>query len=191
MAEQIDIVDLEEEFFTRLAAVRPCRVGEIGTKGWDGRDGGSPRKTRMAAVNPAATWTGIDLFEGDGVDVVADVHQMSKHFEPAHFDGLVMVAVLEHVARPWIAAAELAAVVRPGGLLLVGTHQTFPYHPYPADYWRFTREALGELFAEWSGWKVLASKYDYPCKVLPLGNVTPWNFQADSWLTVSCIAERL
>jgi 2-polyprenyl-3-methyl-5-hydroxy-6-metoxy-1,4-benzoquinol methylase len=44
------------------------------------------------------------------------------------FDALVAVAVFEHLERPWIAAKEVARVLKPGGFAYVSTHQTFPLH---------------------------------------------------------------
>lgn len=184
---------LHDRFWQRLAILSPCRVLEIGTRAWDGH-GIRHHRERLLVANPAAEWLGIDLLAGDGVDVVADAHELSAHFEPGRFDAAILIALLEHVRRPWDVARELAKVVRPGGLAIVGTHQAFPYHGYPNDYYRFTREGLAEIFGPRHGWQS-ETEYEYPAKVIPLGNIfthaTGWNFEAEAWLNVSCLAERL
>lgn len=183
-----------QAWFDWLARQDSPRVLEVGTRGW----GGAPPKHHRAAVqdaSPGAEWIGLDLEPGEDVDVVADVHEISRHFPIGHFSGVVCCAVLEHLRRPWLAAAQLAQVTRPGGRLFCQTHQSFPYHAYPADYFRFSVEALGEIFAPDAGWRVLKSGYEYPAKVVPLDNYWPhavgWNFAAEAWLNVECVAERV
>lgn len=183
---------LTDRFFDRLAS-GAWDVLEVGTRGWDGRE---PRHHKARVMgNPANRWTGCDALPGPGVDVVADLCELSRHFPAGRFGAAVVPAVLEHVARPWEAAAELAKVVRPGGLLFVSTHHTFPHHEYPRDYFRFTADGLRALFGAWSGWRVLSAEHEFPCKVVPMGNLWPhadgWNFEADAWLNVTCLAERL
>ena len=38
-----------------------------------------------------------------------------------------------------------------GGLIYIQTHQSFPLHGYPHDYFRFSREALASLFGTHDG----------------------------------------
>lgn len=186
--------ELHNKFWDHLATITPCRVLEIGTRGWDGK---APvhHKNRVLQVNPAAEWTGVDIMAGEGVDVVADIHQLSQLLPAEHYHAAIAIAVWEHLARPWTAAKELAKVIQPGGMALISTHQTFPYHAYPKDYFRFSREALGEIFAPDHGWRVVESAYEFPCTVVPKCNYFAhahnWNFEADAWLTVSCLAERV
>jgi SAM-dependent methyltransferase len=60
----------------------------------------------------------------------------------ASFDAVLSTQVLEHVRDPTLYLGECCRVVRPGGRLLLTTHGVFPYHPDPADYWRWTCEGL-------------------------------------------------
>lgn len=62
--------------------------------------------------------------------------------------------ILEHIPKPWVAAAEMVRVLRPGGL---GVHTTCAYNPRHGlpqfnDYYRFLPDGLAELF---EGVKVL------------------------------------
>jgi SAM-dependent methyltransferase len=61
------------------------------------------------------------------------------------FSIAVSQEVLEHLREPQLALAELARVVRPGGLLYLQTPFIIGYHAAPADYWRFTNEGLAAM----------------------------------------------
>ena len=65
-----------------------------------------------------------------------------------------------------MAAVEIARALRPGGLFYVQTHQTFPIHAYPYDYWRFTKEALETLFCPRSGYSVLGTDQQFNARIL-------------------------
>jgi SAM-dependent methyltransferase len=56
--------------------------------------------------------------------------------------------VLEHIAKPWIAAREMVRVLRPGGIGLHTTCAFNPRHGFPQfkDYYRFLPDGLAELF---------------------------------------------
>jgi SAM-dependent methyltransferase len=179
------------QWYAWLRAQPSPRILEVGVAEWDGRE---PKHHRDAilALNPRTEWVGLDVKAGRDVSVVADLHEISRHFPAAHFDGVFCASVLEHLRRPWVAAKELAAVVKPGGRLLVQTHQSFPVHGYPSDFFRFTREGLAEVFAADTGWRVLASEYQFPAKVVPLDNqMEDWNFAAEAWLNVAALVERV
>ena len=58
-----------------------------------------------------------DITDHDGVDVVADVHDLQ--FEDTSFDNIIGVDVLHHFARPGFALRECARVLRPGGRIIL------------------------------------------------------------------------
>src|SRR5437867_3375661 len=57
------------------------------------------------------------------------------------------LALLEHVEDPERVVAELHRVLKPNGQVDVVVPFCHPYHAYPADYSRFSRERLAGLFA--------------------------------------------
>lgn len=63
---------------------------------------------------------------------------------PAGADGVVSFQVLEHVWDLDWYLGEARRLLRPGGWLLLSTHGTWPYHPHPTDYRRWTRTGLIE-----------------------------------------------
>lgn len=65
------------------------------------------------------------------------------------FDVVICEQVLEHVADPWTAAANLRRLCRPGGRVIVSTPFLIKVHDYPEygmpDFWRFTPRGLRTL----------------------------------------------
>jgi SAM-dependent methyltransferase len=87
---------------------------------------------------------GVDIEPGDGVDVVASPE--GRTFLPdACADLVVSFQVLEHVRLPERFLAECRRILRPGGILLLTTHGTYPFHPDPLDLHRWTGEGLVRL----------------------------------------------
>lgn len=66
----------------------------------------------------------------------------------ASFDVVVASDVFEHLERPWLAAAEIGRILRPGGLAITHTRFSWGSQPRREDYWRFSAEGLEFLFAD-------------------------------------------
>jgi SAM-dependent methyltransferase len=89
----------------------------------------------------------FDIVPGSGVTIVGDL-QACPQVPDDTYDVIVCTQVLEHVPNPFLAAAELARILKPGGLLLLTVPAAYPYHSAPDDYWRFSRDSLRLLFGE-------------------------------------------
>ncbi len=99
-----------------------------------------------------------ELFESSGADYVAadidgspDVRIAPGErlpFESGSFDSVVSFQVLEHVRDVLFYLGECRRALRPGGRLFLSTHGTWPYHPHPTDFWRWTREGLRAVVEE-------------------------------------------
>lgn len=67
-------------------------------------------------------------------------------FKDASFDGVVSIAVLEHVKDPFKCAREIARVLKPGAWLKCCVPFLQPLHGYPHHYFNMTHEGLRTLF---------------------------------------------
>src|SRR5262249_48924013 len=96
-------------------------------------------------VDPAWTYTGLDVVAGPGVDtVVADPYYWSELGE-ASFDVVVSGQALEHIEYPWRTVEQMARVLRPGGVAFVIAPSSGPEHRHPVDCWRFLPDGLRAL----------------------------------------------
>lgn len=183
-----------DQFLAMVASMRRPRILELGSLKWPELKMPSCRSIILGR-NPGVAYVGVDIQAGQDVDVVADAHALGATLPPASFDVFICRAALEHVRRPWVVAAELAKVVRPGGLGFVQTHQTFPLHGYPSDYFRFSVAATKEIFAADVGWKTLRAEHEFPCRIVPWNNIFPhahdWNFEGEAYLNVVAMVERI
>lgn len=86
----------------------------------------------------------LDIFPHSEAHVAGDGHYLP--FVDEAFDGVYMLAVLEHVCNPFAVTQEVARVLKPGGFVLVAAPFIYPLHGAPSDYFRFTDEGLRQLF---------------------------------------------
>jgi SAM-dependent methyltransferase len=142
-----------------LALPAGSRVLELGTLRWI-----ADRPTIHSHFAPHVEWIGSDVKAGTDVDIVADAHALTEITGRDQFDCIMAVSVFEHLARPWIAAKEIALALKPGGRVYVLTHFAYPIHGYPNDYFRFTRESLELLFDD-AGLFHIETSYAFPAHI--------------------------
>jgi SAM-dependent methyltransferase len=95
----------------------------------------------------ADTYTGIDKREGSGVDQVVDGNNLLQAYEPDTFDLVICCETLEHDPHFWLTIANMRAVLKPGGWLIITCPGTaFHRHNFPGDYYRFFDDAFGVFF---------------------------------------------
>jgi hypothetical protein len=94
---------------------------------------------------------GVDMRDGPGVDRVVNLEDALPS-DIGFFQHVECCSVLEHSRRPWLLAANLERVLVAGGTLHLSVPFIWRYHGYPGDLWRFTHEAVRELFQaiEWT-----------------------------------------
>src|SRR6266536_6287501 len=100
-------------FIEELARIPHPRVIELGTR----RQPGQGNTRHSAWVPHAAAYVGVDYETGEDVDLVADAHELSKHVPCESVDCVVSCSVFEHIKYPWIAALEIAKILRVGGVV--------------------------------------------------------------------------
>ena len=153
--------DLEHRFIARCAELDAPRVLELGTlKSVPGRS-----TMHRDWVPHASEFLGTDIEAGPDVDIVADLHRLTDVVGEERFDVIMSASTFEHLKYPTLAAHELMKALKVGGQLFVQTHQSFPLHGYPSDYFRFSQDALASLFGTQMGFEVLATNYDFPARI--------------------------
>lgn len=68
-------------------------------------------------------------------------------FADGTFDGVLSLAVLEHVRNPFASAREICRVLKPGGRILAVVPLLAPVHAYPDHFYNMTAEGLANLFS--------------------------------------------
>jgi SAM-dependent methyltransferase len=152
---------LMDEFLARSRLLEKPSVLELGTK-----RSIPTRSTKHDDFIPhAGQYLGTDIEAGIDVDIVADVHCLTRVTGVEQFDVIISCSTFEHLKYPHLAAHEIMKALKVGGLLFIQTHQTFPLHAYPFDYFRFSREALSGLFGTKMGFHVIATDYEFPVRL--------------------------
>ena len=80
--------------------------------------------------------------------IIADITDCRDTIPDESFDIVMSSDVFEHIDRPWLAAAEIGRILKPGGLAITHTLFAWRNHPCPIDYWRYSPECLEFLFAD-------------------------------------------
>ncbi|MDA9689798.1 class I SAM-dependent methyltransferase [Betaproteobacteria bacterium] len=100
-----------------------------------------------------------NLSNNEGIDFSWDLHKPLPIDAPVkNFDFIICSSVMEHVSRPWLAAKNIESVIGKKGILIWTTPWVWRIHGYPNDYWRFTPNAVKELFTNiswsWIGYEI-------------------------------------
>ena len=114
-------------------------------------DVGCGKKPYLPYFSTAAEYVGLDVVPNPFAELQGPVEELPV--PDASFDLVLCIQVLEHADDPARAVRELHRVTRPGGRVLASTHGTQPYHPSPADYWRWTHTGLARLFETNGDWR--------------------------------------
>ena len=138
------------------------RVLEIGTK----RSIKDRSTMHKDWITHAKEYLGCDVENGIDVDIVCDVHKLSETLGVESFDVIITCSGFEHFKYPHLAAHEIMKVLNINGLVFIQTHQSFPIHAYPYDYFRFSKQALEGLFGAKMGVEIIESSYEFPCSVV-------------------------
>ncbi|HRE83603.1 MAG TPA: methyltransferase domain-containing protein [Opitutaceae bacterium] len=112
-------------------------------------------------------YTGFDICAGENVDVVGDAHELSHYFPEECFDFAFSVSVWEHLAMPWKVSLELNRILKTGGVAMINSHQCWPSHEEPWDYYRFSEYSWSTLFNPYTGFEILTCGQGFPGIVVP------------------------
>jgi hypothetical protein len=142
---------LQSRFFSKMrvkSKIQPLKVLEIGSRNRSGN-------IRRSLLGECVEYVGMDIIQGENVDIVGDAHDLSSIFPPNSFDAIFSMSVFEHLLMPWKVALELNKLLKPGGYAMITTHHTFPLHEMPWDFWRFSDQSWHSLFNSATGFRVI------------------------------------
>ncbi len=112
------------------------------------------------------------------------------------FDVVYSNNVFEHLEKPWIAAANLLKLVKPGGICITLVPFSVRYHEAPGDFFRYTHTCIPHLFRLAGPIQVLEQGYDISARrndeqgsgkdndICPVDGFGAWR---ETWTTVSII----
>ena len=152
---------LINHFFKRYT--RHAGSGSVLELGSRSRSG----NVRRDLVHKELDYVGFDIVAGDNVDVMGDAHKLSDYFDKDSFDVIFSMSVFEHLAMPWKVALELNKVLKPGGMMLHTTHQTWPLHEEPWDYWRYSKDTWNCIFNRKTGFEVVETQIGEKGTIVP------------------------
>ncbi len=101
-----------------------------------------------ATCPPVATYIGLDVTSGTGVDVVIDPNG-SLPITANSVDLVLASSVFEHDLFFWETFLELVRITKMGGLIYINAPSNGRYHRYPVDNWRFYPDS-GKALEAWA-----------------------------------------
>ena len=102
-------------------------------------------------------------------------------------------SVLEHLLMPWKVAIELNAVLNDGAIGLFTTHQCWPIHDAPWDFWRFSDRAWDGLFNKSTGFEIIETSMGEPAFIVAqrCHVVTNFGMQQAGWLASNVLFRKI
>lgn len=107
-----------------------------------------------AALFARGSLESVDINHGDPEpDFIDDICAASR-LQPARYDGIVCLSVLEHVYDPFAAIVQIRRLLQPGGYLLIHLPFLYRYHAPPdlefTDCYRFSRDGIAWMLRDFS-----------------------------------------
>jgi SAM-dependent methyltransferase len=131
-----------EQYRPEMPVGKPIQVLEIGSKSYHEQD-----TYRSLFPSPEFAYTGLDIEPGTNVDIVPRNPFIWDEVQDSTFDVCISGQTFEHNPYYWITFAEIARVLKPGGLALIIAPGAGPVHRYPLDCWRFYPDSWAALCA--------------------------------------------
>jgi len=86
----------------------------------------------------------VDFVGFPNIDIVADLADPLP-IRSQSVDAVVSISVFEHLQNPARVAAEVARILKPGGIFYLATPFQYPFHGAPRDFTRWTLPGLSNL----------------------------------------------
>lgn len=122
----------------RIARAFEGRCVEIGSRP-------APGQEHMAVKPLFPVHVGIDVQEGECVDIVADVSGDESFPEIKGADLVLCLETLEHIPKFWKVLEHFQHMKRGAALVISVPYFGFPYHAHPVHPYLFTEDAIPAL----------------------------------------------
>jgi hypothetical protein len=151
---------LQATFYSMVQSIVSGRVLELGSRNRSG-------VIRKSLIPSHIDYVGIDILAGENVDIIGDAHELSRLFPRCSFDAVFATSVFEHLMMPWKVAIEINHILKQNGLVMVTSHQSWPLHETPWDYWRFSDQAWHALFNLATGFEIIEVAFGERASIVP------------------------
>jgi SAM-dependent methyltransferase len=91
-------------------------------------------------------YAALDVSEGGGVDIAADVHDPAA-WRDLSLDSVLAFNVLEHCESPWLVVENIHRWLKPGGKFFCLVPNAQRVHRDPKDLWRILPDGLERLLS--------------------------------------------
>lgn len=177
-------LEMLQSFISEIDA-RDASLLELGSRA---RSGNSYREMFPASIQHF----GVDITPGENVDAVGDAHQLSS-FLNRTFDAAFSISAFEHFIMPWKVVLELNAVLKVGAPVFVQSHQTWPLHDEPWDYFRFSKYGWQGLFNSHTGFEIVRAEHRLPGRICAVTSdeLTTQGLESQpAFLVSGCVARK-
>lgn len=90
-------------------------------------------------------YKGLDLKEGNNVDIIVENPYDWQEIEANSFDVIVSGQALEHIQFFWLTMEQINRALKPGGLCCIIVPSKGPVHRNPYDCYRFNEDGVISL----------------------------------------------
>ncbi len=96
-----------------------------------------------------AKYIGVDIQEGEGVDIICRAEDIVEKFGEENFDIVISTETFEHIKDWKSAISNIKNICKPNGIILITTRSKgYLYHPSPNDYWRYEIKDMKYIFSD-------------------------------------------
>jgi SAM-dependent methyltransferase len=145
-----------ETYIKPTAANRAVKVLDIGSKSYSGHPS---YRDAIVGDSPAVTYVGLDLEHGQNVDLVPKNPFVWAEIAAEEFDFCISGQTFEHNPYFWVTFAEIARVLKPGGVCFIIAPGKGQVHRYPIDCWRFYPDSWAAL-CRYSGLELVENCFE-------------------------------
>lgn len=145
------------KFVETLDSQKTLLIADIGAQSINGN-------LRSLFDKPQWTYHGIDRQKDDNIDIEVGSETDRWNIEDNTYDVIVSVSTLEHTEFPWLVVAQMARILKPGGVGCITAPYAWPQHGWPLDCWRIFPDGMKAVL-RYNGLtsdKVYTEKYTEP-----------------------------